>query len=135
MVVVRGGGDPRAHPPLLFPPPATPRAAWLCQPGGKPYPPPAVHLQPLLILLLCVAACSSKLPEPDSAGARTYVHYCSVDGCHGAIPPKQAGARYWDTKLEMMLKVIAQHGSAMPSAAEVEEIRRYLHAHAMHAGG
>jgi len=85
--------------------------------------------------LLCVAACSSKLPEPDSAGARTYVHYCSVDGCHGAIPPKQAGARYWDTKLEMMLKVIAQHGSAMPSAAEVEEIRRYLHAHAMHAGG
>jgi len=89
----------------------------------------------LLLLPTLVIACSAKLPDPDSAGARTYVHYCSVDGCHTAIPPKQAGARYWDTKLEMMLKLIAKHGGAMPSQAEVEQIRTYLHKHAMHLGG
>lgn len=87
------------------------------------------------LLPALLAACSAKLPEPDSAGARTYVRYCSVDGCHNAIPPKQAGARYWDTKLEMMLKLIAKHGGAIPSPAEVEEIRSYLHKHAMHFTG
>ncbi len=86
-------------------------------------------LAPLPLLLL---ACSTKLPEPDSPGARTYVRYCSVDGCHSAIPPKQAGARYWDTKVDMMLKVMAKRGAAIPSPAELEQIRNYLHKHAMH---
>ncbi|RMF83837.1 MAG: hypothetical protein D6739_06760 [Nitrospirae bacterium] len=86
-------------------------------------------------LAAALAACSSKLPEPDSPGARTYVRYCSVDGCHAAIPPKQAGAKYWDTKLDMMLKMIAKHGYAMPSPEEVELIRGYLHKHAMRLGG
>jgi len=97
-----------------------------------------MRLQSLFLALplpFLLAACSTKLPEPDSPAARTYVRYCSVDGCHSAIPPKQAGARYWDTKLEVMLKEIAKHGGAMPSPAEVEQIRGYLHKHAMHFGG
>jgi hypothetical protein len=90
-------------------------------------------------LLACGAltglACSSKLPDPNSPGARTYVKYCSVDGCHDAIPPKQAGRGYWDAKLSSMLGMIQKSGRPMPTPQEIETIRTYLHEHAMRFGG
>ena len=90
-------------------------------------------------LLACCAlltvACRSKLPDPNSPGARTYVKYCSVDGCHDAIPPKQAGRGYWDAKLSSMLGMIQKAGRPMPTPEEIETIRTYLHEHAMRFGG
>jgi len=84
---------------------------------------------------LAGAACKAKLPDPHSPGARTYVKYCSADGCHDAIPPKQAGRGYWDAKLSSMLGVIQKSGRPMPTPEEIEAIRAYLHEHAMRFDG
>jgi len=93
----------------------------------------------LAVLLACCAltsvACNAKLPDANSPGARTYVKYCSVDGCHDAIPPKQAGRGYWDAKLSSMLGVIQKTGRPMPTPEEIEAIRSYLHEHAMRFDG
>ena len=91
----------------------------------------------LLVTVLAVAgaACSSKLPEPNSPGARAYVKHCAVDGCHDAIPPKQAGKGYWDAKLSTMLGLIEKSGRTPPTPEELELIRSYLHKHAMRFNG
>lgn len=92
---------------------------------------------PLLLALFALAgaACGAKLPEADSPGARAYVRHCSADGCHDAIPPKQAGKGYWDAKLSTMVGLIEKSGRATPTPAELELIREYLHKHAMRFNG
>jgi len=89
----------------------------------------------LTLFALGGAACGSKLPEANSPGARAYVKHCAVDGCHSAIPPKQAGKGYWDAKLSTMLGLIQKSGRAAPTPEELELIRAYLHKHAMRFNG
>jgi len=91
----------------------------------------------VLLALFAVggAACGSKLPEANSPGARAYVKHCAVDGCHSAIPPKQAGRGYWDAKLSTMLGLIQKSGRPAPTPEELELIRAYLHKHAMRFDG
>jgi hypothetical protein len=103
----------------------------------KPYSlPMSARLAALLAYSVLVGvACKADLPDPDSPGARTYVKYCSADGCHDAIPPKQAGRGYWDAKVSSMLGMIKKAGRPMPTPQEIETIRAYLHEHAMRFDG
>jgi hypothetical protein len=106
--------------------------------GGRSRTLRAMLIRLLALVVCCTVAgvsCKSKLPDPNSAGARTYVRYCSADGCHDAIPPKQAGRGYWDAKLSSMLGMIQKAGRPMPTPEEIEAIRTYLHAHAMRFDG
>lgn len=81
---------------------------------------------------LVAAGCGAKLPEPASRPAQLYVKYCSGSGCHDAIPPQRDVARYWDLQTDRMLQLMREQGRALPSPAEDQEIRAYLHKYAAH---
>jgi hypothetical protein len=87
-------------------------------------------LAALLLTAVSWVACGRELPEPESPGARLYTRYCSGEGCHGPIPPRRGGKRYWDMQYARMLPLMRKEGWKLPSRAETEEILAYLHRHA-----
>jgi hypothetical protein len=82
--------------------------------------------------LLLALGCAS-LPEPESEGARLYVRYCSVKGCHGPIMPQAGGRKYWDRQMDRMLDVMRNKNVPTPNAKEKKDILEYLHQHAQGA--
>jgi hypothetical protein len=75
---------------------------------------------------IALAACSSKLPEPESEAAQLYVKYCSGSGCHDPIPPQVDSKGYWDNQYKRMILLMRDKGLRVPDAREDALIRDYL---------
>jgi hypothetical protein len=84
------------------------------------------------VLLVVLAACGAKLPEPESEGAQLYVQYCSGQGCHGPIPPQQDSIGYWNNQYDRMIVLMrTEWGWPLPDAEQDRKIRDYLEKHAL----
>ena len=82
-------------------------------------------------LLMGLAACGAKLPEPESEGAQLYVEYCSGQGCHGPIPPQTDSMGYWNNQYDRMIVLMRDKGWKLPNPEQDRKIRAYIEKHAL----
>ena len=57
---------------------------------------------------LSLTACSPKLPEPESAGAKLYAARCNT--CHRVFAPGSLKFEMWKVQVERMQGEIVRHG-------------------------
>lgn len=83
---------------------------------------------PLFLVLLGMAACSVKLPEPESPGAKIYAARCS--GCHRLSEPGVLKFEMWKVKVEAMQGEMARRGVPPLTVEERSVLLDYLQRHA-----
>ena len=82
----------------------------------------------LLVVLLSVAACSAKLPEPESPGAKLYASRCS-SGCHRVYAPGSMTYEMWKVQVGRMQGELVRHGIPPLTEEEREIVLDYLKRH------
>lgn len=82
---------------------------------------------PTLLLAIAVAACGTKLPEPDSPAAKLYASRCN--SCHRVFAPGTLTAEMWKIQVERMQGEIVRHGLPALTADERNTILDYLRRH------
>jgi mono/diheme cytochrome c family protein len=91
--------------------------------------------RPVLLVVAFVlpflAACSTPLPDPQSAGAQVYQVRCS--GCHSLYAPGSLTAAMWEVQLERMQPVLQRAGVNPLTEQERFLVLSYLKAHATDA--
>lgn len=85
-------------------------------------------LMGLLFAIVGLAACSPKLPEPESAGAKLYAARCS--GCHRLYAPGVLKFDMWKVKVAAMQGEMARRSVPPLNAEEQSVILDYLQRHA-----
>lgn len=73
-------------------------------------------------------ACSTKLPEPDSPGAKLYAERCS-SGCHRVFAPASLKYEMWKVQVHRMEGEIVRHGMPPLTPEEHATILDYLRRH------
>jgi len=83
------------------------------------------------LALAVLGACSTPLPDPQSAGAQIYQVRCS--GCHAPYAPASLTAAMWEMQVERMQTVMVR--AAVNPLTEQERflVLTYLKAHATDA--
>lgn len=81
----------------------------------------------LLALLVCLAACDTSLPEPESPGARLYAERCS--GCHRLYAPHSMKAEMWKLTVKRMQGELARRGLRPLDGSETALLLSYLERH------
>ena len=84
-----------------------------------------------VLVLVGLAACGTKLPEPESEGAQLYVKYCSGAGCHGPIPPQVDSIGYWNNQYDRMIILMRNQNWPLPNPQQDRKIRDYIEKHAL----
>ena len=79
-------------------------------------------------LVLPFVACSTPLPDPQSAGAQVYQVRCS--GCHSLYAPGSLTAAMWEVQVERMQAVLQRAGVNPLTEQERFLVLSYLKAHA-----
>jgi len=83
------------------------------------------------LVLAFLAACSTPLPDPQSAGGQVYQVRCS--SCHALYAPASLTAAMWEVQVERMQAVL-QHAGVNPlTEQERFLVLSYLKAHATDA--
>lgn len=78
-------------------------------------------------LLLALAGCSVKLPDPHSEGARLYAHRCN--NCHRLYAPHSMTYAMWKIQVDRMQGEMARRGVPPLSSKEYAIILAYLKRH------
>jgi cytochrome c5 len=86
-----------------------------------------VHRALLLAGALCAAACSAKLPEPESEGARLYASRC--DSCHRVYAPGSMKYEMWKFQVERMQGEMVRRGLPPLTDRELAIVLDYLRRH------
>ncbi len=81
-----------------------------------------------LSLLVGIGGCT-RLPEPDSPGAKLYKERCAT-GCHGAYAPGSMKFQMWKMMVQRMQGEIVRHGMPPLTDDEVSTLLDYLKRHA-----
>jgi hypothetical protein len=81
----------------------------------------------LIIAALGWTACSPKLPEPDSEGAKLYAARCNT--CHRVFAPGSLKFEMWKFQVERMQGEMVRRGMPPLSTAERSVLLDYLHRH------
>ena len=81
-----------------------------------------------LLVLALLAACSTPLPDPQSAGAQVYGVRCS--GCHQLYAPGSLTAAMWEVQVERMQPEMRRRGVNPLTEQERYLVLSYLKAHA-----
>jgi mono/diheme cytochrome c family protein len=84
-----------------------------------------------LLLLALLSACSTPLPDPQSAGAQVYGVRCS--GCHQLYAPGSLTAAMWELQVERMQPEMRRRGVNPLTEQERYLVLSYLKAHASDA--
>lgn len=79
-------------------------------------------------IAMWAAACSVKLPEPESEGAKLYAARC--DTCHRLYAPSALKFDMWKMKVEAMQGEMARRGIPPLNAKERDIVLDYLQRHA-----
>ena len=85
----------------------------------------------LLVVVAFLAACSRSLPDPDSAGARTYRLRC--EPCHRLHDPGSLTAAMWEMQLDRKQPMLVRSGLSPLTGRERQLILSYLQAHSSDA--
>ncbi len=80
------------------------------------------------LLLPLVAACSTPLPDPQSAGAQVYEVRCS--GCHPVYSPRSLTAAMWEVQVDRMQHEMLRRAVNPLTEQEQYLVLSYLKAHA-----
>jgi mono/diheme cytochrome c family protein len=81
----------------------------------------------LAVLALSASGCATKLPEPESDGAKLYAARC--DSCHRLFPPSSLKSEMWKMKVESMQGEMARHGLPPLTDQERATVLDYLQRH------
>jgi mono/diheme cytochrome c family protein len=81
-----------------------------------------------LLVLPLVAACSTPLPDPQSAGAQVYQVRCS--GCHPLYAPRSLTAAMWEVQVDRMQQEMLRRAVNPLTEQERYLVLSYLKAHA-----
>jgi len=76
---------------------------------------------------LSLNACSPKLPEPESAGAKLYAARCNT--CHRLYAPSSLKFEMWKVQVERMQGDIVRHGLPPLTPDERNVLLDYLKRH------
>jgi len=76
---------------------------------------------------LSLAACSPKLPEPESDGAKLYAARCNT--CHRVFAPGSLKFAMWKVQVERMQGEIVRHGMPPLTPDERHVLLDYLKRH------
>ena len=81
----------------------------------------------LTALLLVLAGCSVKLPDPHSEGAQLYARRCN--NCHRLYAPQSMTYAMWKIQVDRMQGEMARRGVPPLSSKEYATILAYLKRH------
>ncbi|MBI3767392.1 MAG: hypothetical protein HY271_02735 [Deltaproteobacteria bacterium] len=81
-----------------------------------------------LLVLPLVAACSTPLPDPQSAGAQIYQVRCA--GCHPLYAPRLLTAAMWQVQVDRMQREMLRRAVNPLTEQEQYLVLSYLKAHA-----
>jgi mono/diheme cytochrome c family protein len=84
-----------------------------------------------LSLVALLAACSTPLPDPTSAGAQVYQVRCA--GCHRVYEPGLLTAAMWEMQIDRMQEEMTRRGVNPLTAQERHLIMSYLRSHSSDA--
>ncbi len=84
------------------------------------------------LLAPLAAACSPKLPDPQSAGAQIYQVRCS--GCHQLYAPGSMTAAMWEVQIARMQEEMLRRAVNPLTEQERYLVLSYLRAHAADGG-
>ena len=90
-----------------------------------------VRLIVIAFVLAALSACTSELPEPQSAGAEVYRVRCG--SCHQPYAPGTLTAAMWDVQIERMQPIMSRRGVNPLTEQERYLVTTYLKAHAADA--
>jgi cytochrome c5 len=76
---------------------------------------------------LSLSACSPKLPEPESEGAKLYAARCNT--CHRVFAPGSLKYEMWKVQVERMQGEIVRHGLPPLTPDERNRLLDYLKRH------
>jgi hypothetical protein len=79
------------------------------------------------VVLVSLAACNARLPEPDSAGAKLYAERC--DTCHRIYAPGSLTFEMWKVQVERMQGDIVRQGLPPLTVQERDLVLDYLKRH------
>ena len=74
-----------------------------------------------------LAACSPKLPEPESAGAQLYAQRCNT--CHRVYAPASLKFEMWKIQVQRMQGEMARRGVPPLTESEQTTVLDYLKRH------
>ncbi len=80
----------------------------------------------MAVALVC-AACTAKLPESESEGARIYAARCNT--CHRLYAPGLMTAEMWSMQVERMQGEMVRRGVPPLTEAERNTVLAYLRRH------
>lgn len=80
-----------------------------------------------IALVLCAAACSANLPEPESQGAVLYKQHCN--GCHRVYAPTSMTYEMWKVQVERMQGEMVRRGVEPLNDRELPVVLDYLKRH------
>ena len=86
-----------------------------------------------VLVVLLVAGCDARLPDPESPGARLYATRCT--GCHRLYAPGVMTAEMWKITVERMQGELARRGVPPLSADEQALLLEYLDRHSTGRNG
>jgi len=86
-----------------------------------------------VLVVLLVAGCDARLPDPESPGARLYATRCT--GCHRLYAPGVMTAEMWKITVERMQGELARRGVPPLSADEQALLLDYLDRHSTGRNG
>ena len=78
-------------------------------------------------MVLSISACSPKLPEPESDGAKLYAARCNT--CHRLFAPGSLKFEMWKVQVERMQGEIVRHGLPPLTPDERTVLLDYLKRH------
>ncbi len=89
-----------------------------------------MHWRELALALIVggLAACTTKLPEPESPAAKLYAARCN--GCHRVYAPSVLKFEMWKVKVAAMQGEMARRGVPPLSAEEQTMLLEYLQRYA-----
>jgi hypothetical protein len=74
-----------------------------------------------------LSACTPKLPEPDSTGAKLYSERC--DGCHRIFAPSTLKYEMWKVQVDRMQGELVRRGLSPLTTEERATVLDYLKRH------
>jgi|SRR5579862_6883288 len=98
------------------------RAGWRLEGAGRQS--RGCRLLLAALITIGAAACSTKLPEPDSAAAKLYTQRCAT--CHRMFAPASLKFEMWKFQVDRMQGEIVRHGLPALTPEERTTLLDYL---------